>query len=83
MLASLRRTGRRKHKHKCKERKLKNSDKLSAYNLLTHALPFSAMLESNIGCFCACVCHVMLMLIARVNILVLVLVLILMLASYV
>ena len=34
MLASLRRTckpGRRKHKHKRKERKLKNSDKLSAY----------------------------------------------------
>ena len=86
MLASLRRTckpGRRKHKHKRKERKLKNSDKLSAYNLVTHALPFSAMLESNLGCFCACVCHVMLMLIARVNILVLVLVLILMLASYV
>ena len=86
MLASLRPTckpGRRKHKHKRKERKLKNSDKLSAYNLVTHALPFSAMLESNLGCFCACVCHVMLMLIARVNILVLVLVLILMLASYV
>ena len=86
MLASLRRTckpGRRKHKHKRKERKLKNSDKLSAYNLVTHALPFSAMLESNIGCFCACVCHVMLMLIARVNILVLMLVLMLMLALYV
>ena len=64
-LASLRRTckpGRRKHKHTRKERKLKNSDKLSAYNLVTHALPFSAMLESNLGCFCACVCHVMLML---------------------
>ena len=52
MLASLRRTckpGRRKHKHKRKERKLKNSDKLSAYNLVTHALPFSAMLESNLA----------------------------------
>ena len=86
MLASLRRTckpGRRKHKHKRRERKPKNSDKLSAYNLVTHALPFSAMLESNLGCFCACVCHVMLMLIARVNILVLVLVLILLLAPYV
>ena len=43
VLASLRRTcklGRRKHKHKRKERKLKNSDKLSAYVLVTHALPF-------------------------------------------
>ena len=43
ILVSLRRTckpGRRKHKHKRKERKLKNSDKLSAYNLVTHALPF-------------------------------------------
>ena len=52
MLASLRRTckpGRRKHKHKRRERKLKNSDKLSAYNLVTHALPFSAMLESNLA----------------------------------
>ena len=52
MLASLRRTckpGRRKHKHKRKERKLKNNDKLSAYNLVTHALPFSAMLESNLA----------------------------------
>ena len=52
MLAWLRRTckpGRRKHKHKHKERKLKNSDKLSAYNLVTHALPFFAMLESNLA----------------------------------
>ena len=52
MHALLRRTckpGRRKHKHKRKERKLKNSDKLSAYNLVTHALPFSAMLESNLA----------------------------------
>ena len=51
MLASLRRTcktGGRKHKHKRKERKLKNSDKLSAYILVTQALPFSAMLESNL-----------------------------------
>ena len=39
---------RRKHKHKRKEMKLKNSDKLSAYILVTHALPFSAMLESNL-----------------------------------
>ena len=47
----LRRTckpGLRKHKHKCKERKLKNSDKLSAYILVTRASPFSAMLESNL-----------------------------------
>ena len=38
-LASLRPTckpGRRKHKHKRKERKLKNSDKLSAYILVRH-----------------------------------------------
>ena len=52
VLASLRRTckpGRRKHKHKRKERKLKNSDKLSEYNLATHALPFSAMLELNLA----------------------------------
>ena len=52
MLASLRRTckpGRRKHKHKRKERKLKNCDKLSVYNLVAHALPFSAMLESNLA----------------------------------
>ena len=44
VLASLRRTfkpGRRKHKHKRKERKLKNSDKLSAYILVTHGLPFA------------------------------------------
>ena len=40
--------GLRKHKHKCKERKLKNSDKLSASILVTRALPFSAMLESNL-----------------------------------
>ena len=40
---------RRKHKHKRKERKLKNSDKLSAYNFVAHALPFSAMLESNLA----------------------------------
>ena len=40
---------RRKHKHKRKERKLKNSEKLSAYNLVTRALPFSAMLESNLA----------------------------------
>ena len=56
MLASLRRTckpGRRKHKHKRKERKLKNSDKLSAHNLVTHALPFSAMLESNLAPKCS------------------------------
>ena len=32
---------RRKHKHKRKEIKLKNSDKLSAYILVTHALPFA------------------------------------------
>ena len=37
------------HKHKRKERKLKNSDKLSAYILVTHALPFSAMLESSLA----------------------------------
>ena len=52
MLASLRRTckpGRRKDKHKRKERKLKNTDKLSAYSLVTHALPFSAMLKSNVA----------------------------------
>ena len=52
MHASLRRTckpGRRKHKHKRKERKVRNSDKLSAYNLVTHAWPFSAMLESNLA----------------------------------
>ena len=50
LLAPLRRTckpGRRKDKHKRKERKLKNSDKLLAYILETHALPFSAMLEST------------------------------------
>ena len=44
VLASFRCTcklGRRKHKHKRKERKLKNSDKLSAYILVTHALPFA------------------------------------------
>ena len=41
--------GRRKHKHKRKERKLKNSVKLSAYILVTHALPFSAMLDSNLA----------------------------------
>ena len=77
-----------KHKHKHKERKLKNSDKLSAYILVTHALPFSAMLESNLHqkadrpsgcakllCFCACVRHLMLMLIVQVNILVLMLLL--------
>ena len=40
---------RRKHKHKRKERKVRNSDKLSAYNLVTHAWPFSAMLESNLA----------------------------------
>ena len=47
----LRRTckqGRRKHKHKRKARKLENSDELSAYILVTYALPFSAMLESNL-----------------------------------
>ena len=52
MLASswfTRTTQRRKHKQKRKEIKLKNSDKLSAYNLVTHALPFSAMLESNLA----------------------------------
>ena len=52
VLASLRRTckpERRKHKHKRKERKLKNSDKLSAYILVIHVLPFSAMLESNLA----------------------------------
>ena len=52
LLASLRRKckpGRRKHKHKRKERKLKNSDKLSAYIPVTHALPFSSMLESNLA----------------------------------
>ena len=52
VLASLRRTcklGRRKYKYKRKERKLKNSDKLSAYILVTHALPFAAMLESNLA----------------------------------
>ena len=64
MLASLRRTckpGRRKHKHKRKERKLKNSDKLSAYILVIHALPFSAMLESNTapkGSPAAGLCHI-------------------------
>ena len=44
VLASLRRTckpGRRKHKHKRKEIKLKNSDKFSAYILVTHVLPFA------------------------------------------
>ena len=44
MLASsrfTRTTQRRKHKHKRKEIKLKNSDKLSAYILVTHALPFA------------------------------------------
>ena len=44
MLASFRftrTTQRRKHKHKRKEIKLKNSDKLSAYILVTHALPFA------------------------------------------
>ena len=44
VLASLCRTckpGRRKHKHKRKERKLKHSDKFSAYILVTHALPFA------------------------------------------
>ena len=44
VLASFHRTcklGRRKHKHKRKERKLKNSDKLSAYILVTCALPFA------------------------------------------
>ena len=99
MLASLPRTckpGRHKHKHERKERKMKNSDKLSAYNLVTHArsrhLPpcwnqisrqKAARLHdcAKFVCFCACVCHVMLMLITRVNILVLVF--ILMLASYV
>ena len=80
--------GRRKHKHKRKHKALMLAshwftDKLSAYNLVTHALPFSAMFRNQISrqkaarprdcakfvCFCACVCHVMLMLIARVNIL--------------
>ena len=44
VLASLRRTckpGRRKHKHKRKEIKLKNNDNLSAYILVTDALPFA------------------------------------------
>ena len=41
--------GQRKHEHKRKERKLINSDKLSACILVTHALPFSAMLESNLA----------------------------------
>ena len=99
MLASLRRTckpKRRKHKHERKERKMKNGDKLSAYNLVTHARSChsppcwnqishqkAARLHdcAKFVCFCAYVCHVMLMLITRVNILVLVL--ILMLASYV
>ena len=52
VFASLRRTckpGRRKRKHKCKKRKLKNSDKLSAYILVTHALPFSSMLKSSLS----------------------------------
>ena len=52
VLASLRRTckpGRCKHKHKRKERKLRNSDKLSAYILVARALPFSALLESNLA----------------------------------
>ena len=42
-------SGRRKHKHKRKERKLKNSEKLSAYILVTHAFPFSVKLESNLA----------------------------------
>ena len=44
VLESLRRTfkpGRRTHKHMRKEIKLKNNDKLSAYILVTHALPFA------------------------------------------
>ena len=44
VLASFRRTcklGPRKHKRKRKERKLRNSDKLSAYILVTYALPFA------------------------------------------
>ena len=44
VLVSLRgmcKPGRRKHKHKRKEIKLKNSDKLSAYILVTHALRFA------------------------------------------
>ena len=94
VFASLRRTckpERHKHKHKRKERKLKKSDKLSAYILVTHALPFSAMLESNLtpkGSPAARLRQIfmllrlrmspyMLMLIASVNILVL------MVASYV
>ena len=43
MLTSLHRIckpGRRKHKHERKERKLENSEKLSAYIVATHALPF-------------------------------------------
>ena len=99
MLASsrfTRTTQRRKHKHERKERKMKNGDKLSAYNLVTHARSChfppcwnqishqkAARLHdcAKFVCFCACVRHVMLMLITRVNILVLEL--ILMLASYV
>ena len=94
VLASLRRackSGRRKHKHKRKERKLKHSNKLSAYIQVTHALPLSAMLESNFARLpqlfillrLRTVCHLMLIVIARVNILALMLVLMLMLASHV
>ena len=85
MLASLCRTckpERRNHKHKRKERKLKNSDRFSAYILVTDALPFAKWRHKFLY-FYACVCHLKLMLIARVNILVVMLVLMVMLASYV
>ena len=75
MIASFRftrTTQRRKHKYKRKERKLKHSDKLSAYILVTHALPLSAMLDSNFARLpqlfmflrLRTVCHLMLILIA-------------------
>ena len=83
VLPSLRRTCKPARR---KQRKLKNSDKLSAYILVRHVGIKSRAkrrarprYRAKVLCFCPCVCHLMLMLIARVNILVLMR----MLASYV
>ena len=76
-LASLRRTcklGRRKHKHKRKERKLRPP----CWNQISRQKAAQLRYRAKFLCFCACVCHPMLMLIARINILVLMLVLMLM-----
>ena len=63
VFASLRRTckpGRRKHKDKRKERNLKNSDKLSAYILVTHALPLTPNFYASALAYvtlCLCLSH--------------------------